>query len=1011
VDCVLALTPDPVLEKTLEYHSPGWLTVAPAQAEYAPGQRVLLPLGGLSCQAETMALFEHDYLDLRRKREILWSHAESHATRGPLLVLGCDPGDEVLRRILYQLRPVPPHRQAGWLLCRQVSIRDRELWDALGFQVVEGPPASLLRQLVRAANQVIPMAGTRPTYKSGRTSPYKHLNYFERDETAIFFGRAAETQQLVDLVCAHRLTVLTGASGAGKTSLINAGLLAWTDRTPGQVGVYARCGNDPVTAIAHAVAQRLEFDFDRDDETLTTFLGRVRDKACAVPILVLDQAEELFTRIGEVQQDELVRALRDCLTATPLLARFVLSLREDYLARLAELRDRIPNLLQNVFYLAGLSRQAALTAIRNPAEQAEVPFDEAVAEQILTDIESGAGPVAPPPIQIVCSRLFEGRNHPQIDAETYRRLGGAKEILRRYLGNELRNLGPDEADARRVLKAMVTSEGTKDVLTNAEVARRADLPEPRTSELLLHLRDRARLLRSVQQDRERRFELAHEYLTTDIWSWMSKQDLQRREVEELVARELRSWCRFRHLRLGVDRLKVFEANAGLLDTNEEALVLVLLSTVKHQRPAGPWTSLIARLGAEAQDRAVTQLFDYFHQRDLVQRREAAETIAHLDPAPVVRALTSPAASRRKAALEMLGGMELQSAASTVAALSRDVDQEVRIMACGALGEIQGPTAVAALLEAIKAEEPKLSAAAVAALGRTDDPRAAAEVKKALGSTNPSLVGAGQKAVEQSRSAGLIQALLKDSALPANARMALWDAIDRLPITRTGWVLDVVSDLSEADQQRLVAFLKQGFDVERGTLVAWSKSDGPMGLWALKRVKAAEESDKKTREAENRVTARLTKECSVDQVAELLANPDIESTWAVIRRLAGRKAEAKDLLAELLRDKRPRVRAGALDAIFVMGRDLGLLEPVLPKALDDKDPTVRYYACLAAAKHKQLGVVEQLGHLLGDSAVPSWYRSQIGLTVREAAAHALDLLRPLSKVWRKSFQKSFSGNNG
>src|SRR5947208_3048712 len=54
--------------------------------------------------------------------------------------------------------------------------------------------------------------------------PYVGPRPFERTEHTRFFGRDEEARELLSLVVAHRVVLLYAASGAGKTSLLNAGL-------------------------------------------------------------------------------------------------------------------------------------------------------------------------------------------------------------------------------------------------------------------------------------------------------------------------------------------------------------------------------------------------------------------------------------------------------------------------------------------------------------------------------------------------------------------------------------------------------------------------------------------------------------------------------------------------------------------------------------------------------------------------------------------------------------------
>src|ERR1043165_4937819 len=55
--------------------------------------------------------------------------------------------------------------------------------------------------------------------------PYPGPRPFQSEECGIFFGRAAETRDLFSYISAQRAVLLYSASGAGKTSLINAGVI------------------------------------------------------------------------------------------------------------------------------------------------------------------------------------------------------------------------------------------------------------------------------------------------------------------------------------------------------------------------------------------------------------------------------------------------------------------------------------------------------------------------------------------------------------------------------------------------------------------------------------------------------------------------------------------------------------------------------------------------------------------------------------------------------------------
>ena len=71
-------------------------------------------------------------------------------------------------------------------------------------------------------------------------NPYVGPRPFKREEQSLFFGREREISELQSLVTAHRTLLIYAASGAGKTSLLNAGLLPLMEREGFEVLPVAR---------------------------------------------------------------------------------------------------------------------------------------------------------------------------------------------------------------------------------------------------------------------------------------------------------------------------------------------------------------------------------------------------------------------------------------------------------------------------------------------------------------------------------------------------------------------------------------------------------------------------------------------------------------------------------------------------------------------------------------------------------------------------------------------------
>jgi WD40 repeat protein len=267
-------------------------------------------------------------------------------------------------------------------------------------------------------------------------NPYVGPRPFEPGEGAFFFGREREVQELLSLVVAHRVVLLYAASGAGKTSLLNAGLGPLLDGEEGfellpPARVRALSATDPpadANAYAFGVLTHLIPEAElagRPNETLADVLSRREhpigeDGFPAPRALVVDQLEEVFTLYQErwSEREAFFRQLAEALEADPLL-RIVLAIREDYVAHLDPFARLLPSALRTRTRLERLGREAALRAATEPARRAGRPFAPGVAEKLVGDllemrVDTGGGQTRPVPgeyvepvqLQVACRSLW-----------------------------------------------------------------------------------------------------------------------------------------------------------------------------------------------------------------------------------------------------------------------------------------------------------------------------------------------------------------------------------------------------------------------------------------------------------------------------------------------------------------------------------------------------------------------------------------------------------------------------
>jgi hypothetical protein len=270
-------------------------------------------------------------------------------------------------------------------------------------------------------------------------TPYVGPRPFGRDEKDLFFGRDRETRDLCSLVVAHPIVLLYAASGAGKSSLLNAGLIPLLEARGYEVLPSARVSGRIPDAVKNAGVDNVyAFNIlsswagpsvdprDLVKVDIASFLASRphRKDAAGEPVLrvvLLDQFEELFTFARERWQERaaLVRQLAEALERDPLL-RIVLVMRREFVARLETFAPLLPQALRTRFPLDELGPKAAQEAIEGPLARTnrkiEPEASQRLVEELRTvtvrgaggeDIETVGPSVEPVQLQVACAKLWD----------------------------------------------------------------------------------------------------------------------------------------------------------------------------------------------------------------------------------------------------------------------------------------------------------------------------------------------------------------------------------------------------------------------------------------------------------------------------------------------------------------------------------------------------------------------------------------------------------------------------
>ncbi|MBE9034388.1 nSTAND1 domain-containing NTPase [aff. Roholtiella sp. LEGE 12411] len=409
-----------------------------------------------------------------------------------------------------------------------------------------------------------------PTFEVKEECPYQGLKAFEAEQKQFFFGRKQVVRKILEKLAQKPFVPIIGASGSGKSSVVQAGLIPELDDSVWQILPPIKPGFQPLQELRGtlkaffqgAKTERLLWELITNEANP---LPRILEHLTGAEkfLLVVDQFEELFTVSVAEDKHRFIELLTQVVEITDSRLAVVITMRSDFLERCLDfpsLNKLIENQLVLMPRITGVDLKETIT---EPAKLQGHSVEEKLVLKILEDV--GKEPGYLPLMEFALTRLWEKRDQQkhQLTLEQYENFQGLTGALNLhaenvYLYEDYQQDPPtkerDEQQKNWIqqifLRLVRTGKGEKDTRQRQPkvelltIASNEQEKQEALSELLDEGLVKGRLLVAGKDEQEKAWiDLAHEAL---IEGWQRfaqwrQQDRDLRRLNDRLADALREW--------------------------------------------------------------------------------------------------------------------------------------------------------------------------------------------------------------------------------------------------------------------------------------------------------------------------------------------------------------------------------------------------------------------------------------------------------------------------------------
>ena len=469
------------------------------------------------------------------------------------------------------------------------------------FQNVDDLPFMILRDVIRKIG-----VGSERLF---RAKEHKRINqraslqrpigmeYYAEDFSRLFFGRDNELNALEDQIIKHKMSLLIGSSGVGKTSLLYAGLINGAKEI-GLETAFVRPLTEPVKNLKRFLwNQLLEGDLPEELDLSMVINAASTAHSERNILIVIDQFEDILAAREPSDIEVLTTNLLNIFNTADENLRVLICYRGDVESLIGNIWQRISGSPQGLprTYLGPLDKKNAKLVLESTLSAMGITIKESskgkssfidtvLAELATESFLSGHSGIYPPFLQMIITRIFEDKDRNRTyHSNQYYSAGQCRRIIADYLMNQLKYLGKKIEVGKAILIALVSSYGTKAQKTLEEISKECLLPKTEAEKVLALLID-LRIVRIVNDT----YEIAHDFLAKIITSELvSIEEREAKIFKDLLASRTAAYestkaglTRSEHLHIYRFRNKIF--------CTEDEVKLLLKSYLSGYGPISYW---------------------------------------------------------------------------------------------------------------------------------------------------------------------------------------------------------------------------------------------------------------------------------------------------------------------------------------------------------------------------------------------------------------------------------------